>query len=56
MPRYDDMGRLIGPASQAEKDRIAQRIAREDAERERNARGWARLCGMAAPIGGPAPR
>lgn len=54
--RYDTMGMLRGPASQAEKDAIAARVAREDEERERNSRAWARLCGMASPIGGPSSR
>lgn len=54
--RYDTMGMLRGPASQAEKDAIAARVAREDEARVRNSRAWARLCGMASPIGGPLSR
>lgn len=54
--RYDETGMLRGPASQAEKDAIAARVAREDDERERNARAWARLCGMVSPIGEPSSR
>lgn len=57
--RYDSMGMLRGPASQAEKDAVAARVARMDeaqAEKDRNSRAWARLCGMASPIGGPSSR
>lgn len=54
MRRYDETGMLIGPASQAELDRIAARVKAQDDERRRNERGWARLCGMAGFIGGPA--
>jgi hypothetical protein len=57
--RYDAMGMLRGPATQAEKDAVAARVARmdaEQAEKERNSRAWARLCGMASPIGGPSSR
>lgn len=54
--RYDQYGMASGPVTQAERDRIAERLRQQDEERERNARGWARLCGMAAPIGGPASR
>lgn len=42
--------------TQAERDALTARIAAEDAERARNANGWARLCGMASPIGGPSTR
>lgn len=51
--RYDQYGYERGPASTAEKQAIADRIEREDAERARNTRAWNRLCGMVAPIGGP---
>lgn len=51
--RYDRYGREDCPASAAEKQAVADRIEREDAERARNTRAWNRLCGMVAPIGGP---
>lgn len=57
--RYDTMGMLRGPVSQAEKDAIAARVARMDAEyeaKQRSSRAFARFCGMASPIGGPSSR
>ena len=51
MQHYDETRVLIAPASQAELKRIAAKVKAQDEERERNARGWARLCGMVAPIG-----
>lgn len=40
MRGYDTYGQAMGPASQAEKDRIADRVKREDEERARNSAGW----------------
>ena len=57
--RYDTMGMLRGPASQAEKDAVAARVARMDAEheaRQSDSRAFARFCGLASPIGGPSSR
>ena len=54
--RYDHYGMEMGPVSQAEKDRIAEKVRKEDEERTRNERGWARLCGIAPMIGGPSGR
>lgn len=56
MRGYDIYGAAMGPASQAEKDRIAEKVRREDETRERNARGWARLCGIDPMLGGPSQR
>lgn len=56
MRRYDRYGVLEGPVSQAEKDRIAEKVRKEDEDRLRSQRAWARLCGMAGFIGGPAER
>ena len=56
MRGYDMYGQAMGPASQAEKDRLADRVKREDEERARNSAGWARLCGSALPIGRPSTR
>jgi hypothetical protein len=44
--RYDSMGMLRGVAHMDE----------AQAEKDRNSRAWARLCGMASPIGGPSSR
>jgi len=49
--RYDETGMLIGRASQAEIDAIAERVRAADEKRARDRRGWERLCGMASPIG-----
>lgn len=52
--RYESNGmRFDAPISQAEKDHLSDRIRKQDEDRARNARAWDRLCGMAAPIGGP---
>lgn len=55
--QYDRYGVAIGHVTQAERDRITERVRQQDEaqeERERSSRAWARLCGMVAPIGGPA--
>jgi hypothetical protein len=56
MRRYDEYGMLDGPASQAEIDRIAEKVRLEDEARQRHDRAWARLCGIAPMIGGPSGR
>lgn len=58
MRNYDVYGREIGPATKVELDRIAARtcVPRVGADLARDRRAWARLCGMASPIGRPSAR
>ena len=56
MRRYNEYGMPDGPVSQAEKDRIAEKVRKQDEDQARSERAWARLCGMAGFIGGPAGR
>lgn len=42
------------PFTDSQRAAMRKRIEDADAERERSRRAWARLCGLASPIGGPA--